>query len=85
MVFSCLLAPPWAAGRGAQNLPRTGPFAIEVVLKKLDKIRRPSKTGIRSAILCHKSPWCLPGAFQSVQMAFSCLPGASLVPCRLSN
>ena len=30
-------------------------------------------------------PWCLPGASQAVQLVFSCLPGASLVPRRPSN
>ena len=30
-------------------------------------------------------PWCLPGASQAVQMVLSCLPGASLVPRKLSN
>ena len=49
------------------------------------KIRRPSKTGIRSASLCDESSWCLPGASQAVQIVLSCLPGASLVPRRLSN
>ena len=48
---------------------------------KLCKIRRPSKTGIRSAILCANGsflpPWCLPGASQAVQLILSCLPGAS--------
>ena len=30
-------------------------------------------------------PWCLPGASQAVHMVLSCLPGASLVPRKLSS
>ena len=60
---------PSRAWSPPQDLPRTGPFAIEVVLKV--------KQNPASAILCYKSPLCLPGASQAVQMALSCLPGAS--------
>ena len=35
--------------------------------------------------VCPNGPFCLPGASQAVQMVLSCLPGASLVPRRLSN
>ena len=44
-----------AAGRRAhtQDLPRTEPFAIEVVLK-FRKIRRPSKIGIRPGWPSHE-------------------------------
>ena len=59
--------------------------------QKLDKIRRPSKTGIRSAFPYSESPWCLPGcshgsfqppwclpgALQAVQLILSCLRSAS--------
>ena len=83
------------------------------VYEKLNKIRRPSKTGIRSAFLYYESPWslpgcskgpflppwclpgcplgpclppwCLPGASQTVKMALSYPPGASLVPRKLSD
>ena len=73
---------PWSP---PQDLPRTGPIATEIVLK-LCKIRRPSKIGIRSAIVRRVSlvpPWYLPGgangsflppgASQAVQLILSCL------------
>ena len=59
---------PWSP---PQDLPRTGPIAIEVVLQVC------SKTGARSAILCDEPPWCLPGGANTVQLILSCLPGVS--------
>ena len=70
-----------AAGRGAH--PRIYREPGRSPLKLLDKIWRLLKTGIRSAILCYKSPRCLPGASEAVQSGS--FPGASLVPRRLSN
>ena len=81
-----------AATRGAHpricREPGRSPLKLYL---KLYKIRRPSKSGIRSAILRSKPPWCvprcpngsflppwcLPGASQAVQLVLSCLPGAS--------
>ena len=74
---------PWSP---PQDLPRTGPIATEIVLK-LCKIRRPSKIGIRSAIVRRVSlvpPWYLPGGANGSFLPpwclagiLSCLPGAS--------
>ena len=85
-----------AAGRGAHpricREPGRSPLKL---YQKLYKIRRPSKTGIRSALLCCESPWCLPGSpngsllppwcFAGCPSDPSCLPGASLVPPKLSK
>ena len=86
--------PPWClSGRlcygqpavePTQDLPRTGPFAIEIVLKSWRAF---------TCLWCLRAcpidpflpPWCLPGASQAIQMALSCLPGAFLVPRRLSK
>ena len=114
----------WAAGaslgsrpwRPPQDLPRTGPFAVEIVLKvrqnpapfqNRDLIGNPvlqvslvppwclpvCPNGFFSAPLV--PPWCLAGCpidpflppwcLASCQMVLSCLPGASLVPRKLSN
>ena len=57
-------------------MPRTGPTAIEIVLK-LCKIRRPSKPGFDGQSCVQMALSCLPGASQAVQLILSCLPGAS--------
>ena len=60
-----------------QDLPRTGPFAIEVVLK-LDKIGRPDSIGnpvLQVSLVL--PPWCLPGCPNGSFLPPWCLPGAS--------
>ena len=84
MVLSCLLGASLSKGihsvlgsrpwRPPQDLPRTGPFAIEIVLKVR---QNPAPFPNRDSI---GNPANLPGASQAVQMALSCLPGATLVP-----
>ena len=90
---SVLGSRPW---RPPQHLPRTGPFAIEVVLKVRQNLSLVPPWCLQ---VCPNGsflpPWCLPGCpidpcllpwcFPSCQMVLSCLPGASLVPRKLSN
>ena len=67
-----------ATGSQPCRICRESPLKLYL---EIYKIRRSSKTGIRSAILCANGsflpPWCLPGASQAVQLILSCLPGAS--------
>ena len=71
-----------AANRGARpricREPGRSPLKLYL---EIYKIRRSSKTGIRSAILRANGsflpPWCLPGGSEAVQLILSCLPGAS--------
>ena len=67
--------------RPPQDLPRTGPFAIEIVLKVKQNpapFQNRDSIGNPALEVSLMPPWCLPGASQAVQMALSCLPGASL-------
>ena len=68
---------PW---RPPQDLPRTGPFAIEIVLKvRQSQAPFQNRDSIGNPVLQASlvPPWCLPGASQAVQLILSCLPGAS--------
>ena len=70
---------PWSP---PQDLPRTGPIATEIALK-LCKIRRPSKIGIRSAIVRRVSlvpPWYLPGGANGSFLPPWCLTGCPFDP-----
>ena len=69
---------PWSP---PQDLPRIGPIAIEIVLK----VKQNPAPFQRPGFDRHSCTPSLPRASQAVQMVLSCLPGASLVPCRLSN
>ena len=69
---SVLGSRPWSPP--PQDLPRTGPFAIEIVLKVG---QNPAPFQNRDSIGNPALPWCLPGASQAVQLILSCLPGAS--------
>ena len=68
-----------AANRGAHPRICRDPGRSPLKLyQKLYKIRRPSKTGIRSAIDPFLPPWCLPGCPNGSFLPPWCLPGASL-------
>ena len=78
----------WAAGRRAhpQNLPRTGPFAIEIVLKVR---QHPAPFQNRDCLAGYPidpflPPWCLPGCPIDPFLPPWCLPGC-LAPRKLSK
>ena len=84
-IQSVLGSRPW---RPPQDLPRTGPFAIEIVLKvRQNPAPFQNRDSIGNPVL--QVSLLLPCASQSAQMALSCLPGASqavqlifLPPCK---
>ena len=86
-IQSVLGSRPW---RPPQDLPRTGPFAIEIVLKVRQNpapFQNRDSIGNPALEVSLVPPWCLlvcpngsflpPWCLQAVQLILSCLPGAS--------
>ena len=76
-IKSVLGSRPW---RPPQDLPRTGPFAIEIVLKvRQNPAPFQNRDSIGNPVLQVSlvPPWCLPGCPNGSFLPPWCLPGAS--------